>query len=92
MLVARSLSKGTVYEVLKRMIRKGLVVCKLEGYTFNPKIVMHEALRAIDIKRSLNGKRGTMSSQQRIVVNIVDVDSSKIPYEIRELLESFTNC
>ncbi|MEM4789578.1 MAG: helix-turn-helix domain-containing protein, partial [Ignisphaera sp.] len=38
MLVARSLSKGTVHEVLKRMLRKGLVIRRPEGYTFNPKI------------------------------------------------------
>ncbi|MEM4003646.1 MAG: helix-turn-helix domain-containing protein [Ignisphaera sp.] len=44
MLVARSLSKGTVHEVLKRMLRKGLVIRRPEGYTFNPKITIHEAL------------------------------------------------
>ncbi|MEM4592169.1 MAG: hypothetical protein QW196_02080 [Sulfolobales archaeon] len=90
MLVARSPSKGTVHEVLKRMLRKGLVVRKPEGYTFNPKIAIHEALRAIDIKKSLNGRRGAMSSQQRGAANTVDVDSPKTPYEVRGLLESFT--
>ncbi|MEM1528385.1 MAG: hypothetical protein QXS62_06725 [Sulfolobales archaeon] len=87
MLVARSLSKGTVHEVLKRMLSKGLVIRRPEGYTFNPKITIHEALRAIDVKRSLNGKRGAMSSQQREATNTVNADSPKIPHEVRELME-----
>ncbi|MEM4453071.1 MAG: hypothetical protein QW182_07730, partial [Thermosphaera sp.] len=63
-------------KAINELIRK--YVSRSEGYTFNPKITIHEALRAIDIKRSLNGRRGAISSQQREVTNTVDVDSPKI--------------